>query len=82
MTMTIQAVFDGEVFRPKDPVSLPLNVTYTITVEADSGVAANDDDEHPLTRIGRLETDMGVTDLASNHDWYAHRRIPDPKHGE
>lgn len=78
MTTKIRAVFDGEVFRPKDEVDLTPNVEYTITIEESESAT----EEYPLTAIGRLAKDMGVTDLASNHDWYAHGRIPDPKHGE
>jgi hypothetical protein len=30
---------------------------------------------HPLTELLGLATDMGVTDLAANHDRYAHGKL-------
>jgi hypothetical protein len=68
-------VFDGEVFRPEQPVDLQPNVTYEVTIErAVSGDRDGEETAYPLTEIARLATDMGVTDLATNHDRYAHGR--------
>ena len=33
MATTIEATYDGQVFRPAGPVALPLNTTVRITVE-------------------------------------------------
>jgi predicted DNA-binding antitoxin AbrB/MazE fold protein len=33
MATTIEATFDGQVFRPAEPVSLPPNTTVRITIE-------------------------------------------------
>src|SRR2546423_7856144 len=78
MSKTLQAVFDGEVFRPEDTVDLRPNTRYTITIEAEeSNGGAEDDPEHPLTALLSLATDMGVTDLATRHDHYAHGKLED-----
>ncbi len=79
MTRTIRARFDGEVFRPEQPIDLRVNTSYVITIEGEApdrqdSTAA---DTYPLTAIGRLAIDMGVDDLSTRHDWYAHGRIAD-----
>jgi len=33
--------------------------------------------EHPLTLIANISIDMGVTDLAERHDFYAHGKLED-----
>jgi hypothetical protein len=40
-----------------------------------------DGEAHPLTEIGRLATDMGVTDLAAHHDRYTRGRVVDEPGG-
>ncbi len=32
---------------------------------------------HPLTLIAKLSVDVGVTDLAERHDYYAHGKLED-----
>ena len=32
---------------------------------------------HPLTLIAQLAVDVGVTDLAERHDYYAHGKLED-----
>lgn len=83
MARTVRVLFDGEVFRPEQPVDLRPNVTYVVTVEGEAspdGEAAVEE-TYPLTEIGRLATDMGVTDLSTNHDRYAHGRADDGRRG-
>lgn len=86
MLTTIRARFDGEVFRPEQPVELRADTSYVLIIAEDRAVAegavANMDEdaagaeaEYPLTQLGRLATDMGVDDLAARHDWYAHGKI-------
>jgi len=79
MTTTIRAVFEEGVFRPDEPVNLEPHAHYVITVERervqDDGVHGQE--PYPLSTLGALATDMGVTDLASRHDWYARRRLGD-----
>jgi hypothetical protein len=33
--------------------------------------------EHPLTIIAKMAIDVGVTDLAERHDFYAHGKLED-----
>ena len=78
MARTLRAKFDGEVLRPEQPVDLEPNTMYVVTVERE--VSAEDGAEdavYPLTAIGRLATDMGVTDLSVQHSRYAHGRLAD-----
>jgi predicted DNA-binding antitoxin AbrB/MazE fold protein len=76
MSKTLQAVFDGEVFRPEDKIDLRPNTRYWITVEAEADeTEVAGDVVHPLTTILNLATDMGVTDLAARHDYYAHGKL-------
>src|SRR5262249_18951631 len=76
-TPTVRAVFDGHVFRPDGPVPLEPNARYVLTVEREGAPAGADGQEgsgvYPLSALGALATDMGVTDLAARHDWYARR---------
>jgi hypothetical protein len=82
MTKTIRAVFDGEALHPEEPVDLQRNKTYVITIEREVPVEEGAPEEaYPLTEIARLATDMGVTDLSTGHDRYAHHRIEDERHG-
>lgn len=39
--------------------------------------AQDDHETHPLTDIARLATDMGVSDLSTNHSHYAHGQVSD-----
>lgn len=80
MATSVRALFDGEVLRLQQPTDLRRNTTYVITIEEEVPTEAGSPVEEPyaLTEIGRLATDMGVTDLAARHDWYAHGRLEDP----
>ncbi len=67
MAKTVRAIFDGEVLRPEQPVDLEPNMTYVVTIERELSAKDGDAIEtYPLTEIGRLATDMGVTDLAEH----------------
>ena len=81
MVTTLRATFDGEVLRPERPLDLRPNATYVVTVEREvapmSTTGDLDDEPYPLAEIGRFSTDLGVTDFAERHDWYAHGRLPD-----
>jgi predicted DNA-binding antitoxin AbrB/MazE fold protein len=78
MTKTLRAVFDGAVLRPEEPVDLKPNTRYVVTIEREEdGVETDRVGDYPLTQIGRLATDMGVTDLSIRHSWYAHGRLED-----
>jgi hypothetical protein len=36
-----------------------------------------DKKEHPLTKIAKMAKDLGVTDFAEKHDFYAHGKLED-----
>jgi len=72
MSKVITAIFDGEVLRPEEPVDLRPWARYQVTIERAEPAEQNAETEHVLTLIGKLATDMGVTDLAERHSWYAH----------
>lgn len=82
MAKTIRAVFDGEVLRPERPTDLQPQRTYEITIEREvppeEGQTA---EEYPLTKIAQLAKDLGVEDLSSRHNEYAHRRLESDSKG-
>lgn len=75
MSQTVRAKFDGVALRPESPIDLQPDTTYVVTIEREAPAIAAADDDYPLTVIGRLATDMGITDLSIRHDHYAHGRI-------
>ena len=76
MAKSVRAVFDGEVLRPEGPVDLKPNVRYLVIIEReDERKETGEDGPYPLTEIGKLAIDMGVTDLSTRHSWYAHGRL-------
>ena len=82
MTKTLRAVFDGAVLRPEEPVDLKPNKRYLVTIEREEDAGETGEaEDYPLTQIGRLATDMGVTDLSTRHSWYAHGRLENDTDG-
>ena len=82
MAKMLRAVFDGEVLRPEEPVDLKPDTRYVVTIEQEEeGEETGEAGDYPLTKIGRLATDMGVTDLSTRHSWYAHGRLEDDPDG-
>ncbi len=83
MVKTLQAIFDGQVLRPEEPVDLKPNTRYRITVECEQPAdEPKTENGYPLTEIRKLATDMGVTDLSTRHSWYAHGRLEDDGCGD
>ncbi len=74
MTKTLEAIFDGKVFLPDEPLELAPDTRVRITIEAtvEREEIARNNSPYPLDSILAGATDMGVTDLASRHDYYAH----------
>ena len=69
MARTIIAVFDGEVFRPCEPIDLPVNTAYRLTVE--EGEPAAPGDESPLMRYLDLVQELDLPpDFAAQHHHY------------
>ena len=80
MTKTLRAIFDGNVLRPEGSVDLQPNTWYVVTVEREEG-EKTEGEIYPLTKILTLATDMGVTDLSTRHNWYAHGHREDDERG-
>lgn len=84
MTKPFQAIFDGQVLRPEEPVDLQPQAHYLVTVEAaEKDAAVSSQRPHPLSELLALATDMGIEDLAARHQWYAHgyRALEDEENG-
>jgi hypothetical protein len=72
MALTVHAVFDGQVLRPEESVSLERNKRYRLTVEEASPLASGEKiGPYPLTALLDVAADLGVADLAERHDHYA-----------
>lgn len=69
MARTIIAVFDGEAFRPSEPVDLAADAEYRLTIEED--VPAASGDEFPLLRYLDLVQELDLpSDVAAQHHHY------------
>jgi hypothetical protein len=69
MARTLTVVFDGEVFRPTEPVDLPADTTYRVTIEEDR--ATELDNELPLMKYLRMAQTLDLPeDFAEQHDHY------------
>lgn len=68
MSATVTMRFDGEVFRPTEPLDLPANTEYRVTIEAIEQAEPSAD--RPLMKYLDLVVDMGISDLAEQHDHY------------
>jgi hypothetical protein len=68
MTRTVTVVFGGEVFRPTEPVDLPANSECLTTIDQTSDTT--EAQSHPLAGLIEFAMDMGIPDLAEQHDHY------------
>lgn len=66
-TREIEVTFDGEVLRPEEPLDLEPNKTYRVRIEPAESKPAS---ESSLRRILQLARDLGLPDLAEQHDHY------------
>jgi len=71
MATTIEATFDGQVFRPAGPVSLPPNTTVRITIEPLPAPPMS------FLRTARSLNLEGPPDWASNLDKYLYGEGPE-----
>jgi len=69
MKKKLKAVFDGRVLRPEEPVDLEPNAHYIVTVERE-GEKPKRPPNRALKRILERATDLGLSDLAEQHDHY------------
>lgn len=68
MARTVTVIFDGEVFRPTEPVDLPPDTVYSIQVDqADGSMAPH----RPLLKYLALAQDVDLPpDFAAQVDHY------------
>jgi len=66
MTRTIQAVFEGGVFKPREPVTLEEGATVELTVRADPPFAAADP-----ARVLRMMEEIAALPLRSPDDGFS-----------
>jgi len=71
MSKTIEATFDGQVFRPTGPISLPPNTPVRLTVEALPAKPAS------FLRTARSLNLEGPLDWASDLDAYLYGERPE-----
>jgi hypothetical protein len=68
MVRTMTVIFDGEVFRPIEPVDLPRDTVYSIQIEQAEGAIAS---RRPLLKYLALAQDVDLpTDFAAQVDHY------------
>lgn len=53
------------------------NEVLEMVEEIEERYQAGDQKEHPLSKIAKLAKDLGVTDFAEKHDFYAHGKLED-----
>jgi hypothetical protein len=66
-TQDIEVTFDGTVLRPNEPLDLEPNRKYRVRIEPADWKPGP---ENSLLRILELARDMGLPDLAQQHDHY------------
>lgn len=71
----IRAFFDGNFFKPIEPVDLMPNTNWLLVISKEAALAPSENQTHPLELISRLAADLGPADLAENFDRYTSRRV-------
>lgn len=80
MIKTLHAIYDGKVLRPEGSVDLDVGKRYVLIVERTIETKnKRKEPSYPLTQILDIATDVGVDDLSTKHDWYAHGKRDDEK---
>jgi predicted DNA-binding antitoxin AbrB/MazE fold protein len=69
MTITATAIYENGVLRLLRPLALPERTRIRIQIEPESEVAATEEG-HILYDLLALAEDLGVNDLAEQHDHY------------
>jgi putative hemolysin len=72
VSRTVVMTFDGEVFRPTEPLDLPAHTRYRVTIDDAKPDTAAGQEPGPFDRILALAEHLGVSDLAEQHDHYLH----------
>lgn len=80
MIKTLHAIFDGKVLRPEGSVDLDVGKHYVLTVvRTIEAKSSKKEPPYPLNQILDIATDVGVDDLSTRHNWYAHGKRDDEK---
>ncbi|MFN2268521.1 MAG: hypothetical protein ABR533_09610 [Desulfonatronovibrio sp.] len=69
MTQTLYATYDGQVLMPEGTVDLLPHQRYLIRIEIPQKAHA-DHKKNILQRLSARAMDLGVSDLAAQHDHY------------
>lgn len=69
MTKSLYATFDGRVFTPEEDIDLLPNKRYLISIETQPSQKLNKKGT-VLQRVAARAKDLGVSDLAAQHDHY------------
>lgn len=69
MTKSLYATFDGHVFTPEEDVDLLPNQRYLISIETQPNKKLSKKGK-VLQRIAARAKDLGIPDLATQHDHY------------
>ncbi|MGH2586822.1 MAG: antitoxin family protein [Dehalococcoidia bacterium] len=71
MPRTLRMTFDGDVFRPSEPVNLPAGTEYEVTIH--NGEVERSAHERPLMKYLDLAQDVDLPpDFAAQHHHYLH----------
>ena len=70
MTTTIQALFDGQVFRPTTPCALKPNTSVKLTVETDGAIEAAGGKPQSFLETARNLRLVGPKDFSTNLHHY------------
>lgn len=73
LSQTITGHFDGKSIVPDEPLQIVPGRKLRVRIET------IESEDYPLTQIGDLATDMGVTDLSERHTEYARPKSKGPK---
>ena len=71
MEQTLKVLYDGETLRPEEPLNLEPNEHYIVTIK-DTKLREKPSNR-TLGKILERTTDLGISDLAENHDHYLYR---------
>jgi len=76
--ITVDAVFDGEVLRPQEPLTLTPNQRYSITIDEPASAPVDTEDAWSVLRSLAGSYD-GPSDWSTEHDHYIYGS---PKRGD
>jgi len=72
MTRSVEVIYDGEVFRPQEPLDLEPNTRHVIMIESEPSTGAPVTVPRAIGRILARAKPLGMPDLAEQHDHYLH----------